>query len=310
MKNTTSEINYNASSNIKEIESSNSNDSNKNDNDQANSNNTLHLHNIQNLISKNTLSMTFHEITDRKNFIYHNINNHITLTNIEILNNYSFSNFNKLFSSKMRLKDENNISEAKERISAIQKYIFETITDEKESFYKLRRLKENSKKLTKIKIINNLMNDLNILDRELLIMTAISENYLQIRTNKTDNGLNNNRNALSNNKNNGIVNYSNNKNTNKISNDIDSYQDLLSNRENIGNSNQFNKDNSVKEFHEAHSKLMANQILNTKTKFKLSDALSIANRKLKEKSMRLKEDFKQQIIREQMLEDKIKSSTE
>lgn len=310
MKNTTSEINYNASSNIKEIESSNSNDSNKNDNDQANSNNTLHLHNIQNLISKNTLSMTFHEITDRKNFIYHNINNHITLTNIEILNNYSFSNFNKLFSSKMRLKDENNISEAKERISAIQKYIFETITDEKESFYKLRRLKENSKKLTKIKIINNLMNDLNILDRELLIMTAISENYLQIRTNKTDNGLNNNRNALSNNKNNGIVNYSNNKNTNKISNDIDSYQDLLSNRENIGNSNQFNKDNSVKEFHEAHSKLMANQILNTKTKFKLSDALSIANRKLKVKSMRLKEDFKQQIIREQMLEDKIKSSTE
>jgi hypothetical protein len=76
----------------------------------------------------------------------------------------------------MRLKDEKNILSAREIINALQTYILERIDEEKDNFFKARRLLQNTKKLTKMKMLENWKKKLNISDREFLLMIAFNQN--------------------------------------------------------------------------------------------------------------------------------------
>lgn len=125
---------------------------------------------------KTAISITLEEINDRKNVVLNFLNHLICQANVEIVNSYKFSKFNKTFSKEMKLKDDKLISSAREVINALQSYILDRINEEKDNFWKVRRLSQNSKKLTKIKMLDTWKKKLNISDREFLLMTAFNEN--------------------------------------------------------------------------------------------------------------------------------------
>lgn len=121
------------------------------------------------------------------NLIHNYLENSISQINIEIINKYSYEKLSKIITSGgLKLQDENNIFQVKEIISLIQNDILERITEEKESFFEIRNIVENSKTLTKLKIFEKWMREMNVNERELLIMCGLYQNNKNIGDNPND----------------------------------------------------------------------------------------------------------------------------
>jgi hypothetical protein len=88
------------------------------------------------------------------NLIKAMLESQINNTIYSLLNNYTFSNFNSIFSSEMKIKNPALVFKAREVVNSLVEYIKNKIDEEKVILYELIQIDNSSQVISNIKIID------------------------------------------------------------------------------------------------------------------------------------------------------------
>lgn len=88
------------------------------------------------------------------NLIKAMLDSQINNTIYSLLNNYTYSNFNSIFSSEMKIKNSTLSFKAREVVNSLVEYIKNKIDEEKVILYELIQIDNSSQILSNIKIID------------------------------------------------------------------------------------------------------------------------------------------------------------